>query len=63
VFVGLPLRRENSALIGFVVFQTPRILPLHVRAALLGSLDAVGLALAERPGAAALFDPPSLAVL
>jgi HD-GYP domain-containing protein (c-di-GMP phosphodiesterase class II) len=63
VFVGLPLRRENSALIGFVVFQAPRIPPRHVRAALGLSLDAVGLALAVRPAAAAVFEPPSLAVI
>jgi hypothetical protein len=49
VFVGLPLRRENSALVGFVVLRTPRLLPRHARAALVASLDTIGLALAERP--------------
>src|ERR671930_10667 len=49
VYVALPLRRENSALVGFVVLRTPRLLARHVRAALAGSLDAIGLALAERP--------------
>jgi HD-GYP domain-containing protein (c-di-GMP phosphodiesterase class II) len=53
VFVGLPLRRENSALVGFVVLRTPRLLPRHARAALVASLDAIGLALAERPAVAA----------
>jgi HD-GYP domain-containing protein (c-di-GMP phosphodiesterase class II) len=52
VFVGLPLRRENSALVGFLVLRTPRLLPRHARAALLASLDAIGLALAERPAVA-----------
>ena len=52
VFVGLPLRRENSALIGFVVLRAPRLLPRHARAALATSLDAIGLALAERPASA-----------
>jgi HD-GYP domain-containing protein (c-di-GMP phosphodiesterase class II) len=49
VYVALPLRRENSALVGFVALRAPRLLPRHVRTALAGSLDAVGLALAERP--------------
>jgi HD-GYP domain-containing protein (c-di-GMP phosphodiesterase class II) len=49
VYVALPLRRENSALVGFVVLRTPRLLARDVRAALAGSLDAIGLALAERP--------------
>ena len=49
VYVALPLRRENSALVGFVVLRSPRLLRRHVRAALAGSLDAIGLALAERP--------------
>lgn len=49
VYVALPLRRENSALVGFVVLRTPRALQRHVRTALFGSLDALGLALAMRP--------------
>ena len=48
-FVALPLRRENSALVGFVVLRAPRALRRHVRAALTRSLDQIGLALAERP--------------
>ena len=49
--VALPLRRENSALVGFVVLHAPRALRRHVRNALTGSLDTIGLALAERPEA------------
>jgi HD-GYP domain-containing protein (c-di-GMP phosphodiesterase class II) len=52
-YVALPLRRENSALVGFVVLRTPRALQRHVRSALAGSLDALGLALAQRPSPAA----------
>lgn len=48
-YVALPLRRENSALTGFVVLRTPRALRRHVGAALAGSLDALGLALAPGP--------------
>jgi HD-GYP domain-containing protein (c-di-GMP phosphodiesterase class II) len=50
VYVALPLRRENSALVGFTVLRTPRVLQRHVRAALSDSLDSIGLALADRPG-------------
>jgi HD-GYP domain-containing protein (c-di-GMP phosphodiesterase class II) len=49
VYTALPLRRENSALVGFVVVRTPRLLQSHVQAALAKSLDAIGLALAHRP--------------
>jgi HD-GYP domain-containing protein (c-di-GMP phosphodiesterase class II) len=52
-YVALPLRRENSALVGFVVLRTPRALQQHVGSALAGSLDALGLALAQRPSQAA----------
>jgi hypothetical protein len=52
-YVALPLRRENSALVGFVVLRTPRTLQRHVRSALARSLDALGLALAQRPSRAA----------
>jgi hypothetical protein len=51
-YVALPLRRENSALTGFVVLRTPRTLQRHVGAALSGSLDAIGLALAPGPDTA-----------
>jgi hypothetical protein len=47
--VALPLRRENSALTGFLVLRTPRALQRYVAAALSGSLDAIGLALAQGP--------------
>ena len=58
---ALPLRRENSALAGFLVLRAPRLLPRHVRAALGSSLDAIGLALAERP--AVVAEAPELAVI
>jgi hypothetical protein len=48
-YVALPLRRENSALTGFVVLRTPRALRRYVSDALSASLDAVGLALAPLP--------------
>jgi HD-GYP domain-containing protein (c-di-GMP phosphodiesterase class II) len=60
VYVALPLRRENSALVGFVVMRTRRLLPRHVRAALTGSLDAIGLALAERPAGQGGSEPRAL---
>jgi HD-GYP domain-containing protein (c-di-GMP phosphodiesterase class II) len=47
-YVALPLRRENSALTGFVVLRTPRALRRYVFSALTASLDALGLALAPR---------------
>jgi len=49
VAVALPLRRDNSALVGFLVFVAPKLPPRHVELALLGSLDELGLALAARP--------------
>jgi len=51
VYVALPLRRENSALVGFVALRAGRLLPRYVRAALAASLDGIGLALADRPAA------------
>jgi HD-GYP domain-containing protein (c-di-GMP phosphodiesterase class II) len=65
-YAALPLRRENSALAGFFVLRAPRFLPRHARAALVGSLDAIGLALAERPAVAdehAETPSPELAAL
>ena len=49
VAVALPLRRDNSALVGFLVIAAPRLAQRHVELALLDSLDEIGLALAERP--------------
>jgi len=49
VAVALPLRRDNSALVGFVVFVAPKLPPRHVELALLESLDELGLALAAQP--------------
>ena len=47
--VALPLRRETSALIGFLVLEGPRLPPRHVELALLEALDEIGLSLAGRP--------------
>ena len=49
VVVALPLRRDNSALVGFLVVAASKLPPRHVELALLDSLDELGLALAERP--------------
>jgi len=48
-YIALPLRRENSALTGFLVLHSPSALQRHVATALNSSLDAIGLALAPRP--------------
>jgi hypothetical protein len=48
-YVALPLRRENSALTGFLVLHSPRTPQRAVRTALAASLDAIGLALATQP--------------
>jgi HD-GYP domain-containing protein (c-di-GMP phosphodiesterase class II) len=53
IALALPLRRESSALAGFLVLEGPRLPPRHVELALLGTLDEVGLALAARPVEAA----------
>ena len=47
--LALPLRRQNSALVGFLVLGGPGHPPAHVVAAARGSLDALGLALAAAP--------------
>jgi HD-GYP domain-containing protein (c-di-GMP phosphodiesterase class II) len=47
--VALPLRRETSALIGFLAVEAPRLPPRHVELALRQTLDELGLALADRP--------------
>jgi HD-GYP domain-containing protein (c-di-GMP phosphodiesterase class II) len=49
VAVALPLRRDNSALVGFLVVAAPKLPPRHLELALLDSLDEIGLALADRP--------------
>jgi putative nucleotidyltransferase with HDIG domain len=49
VVVALPLRRENSALVGFLVLSVPRRLPAHVELALTEAGDELALALANRP--------------
>jgi HD domain-containing protein len=49
IAVAFPLRRENSALAGFLVVAAPKLPRRHVELALLDSLDEIGLTLAERP--------------
>jgi len=49
VAVALPLRRDDSALIGFLVVLAAKLPPRHLELALLDSLDELGLALTERP--------------
>ncbi len=49
VSLALPLRRENSALVGFLVLGGSGHAPAHVLAAARSSLDRVGLALAAAP--------------
>jgi HD-GYP domain-containing protein (c-di-GMP phosphodiesterase class II) len=49
VVVALPLRRDDSALIGFLVVLAGRLPARHVELGLLDSLDELGLALAEGP--------------
>jgi hypothetical protein len=49
--IALPLRRETSALIGFLVLEGVRLPPRHVELALLETLDEIGLALAVIPAA------------
>jgi putative nucleotidyltransferase with HDIG domain len=49
VVVALPLRRDNSALVGFLVLALPRQPPAHLELALTEAADALALALANRP--------------
>jgi putative nucleotidyltransferase with HDIG domain len=49
MLVALPLRRENSALVGFLVLALPRRLPAHVELALADAADELALALASQP--------------
>jgi HD-GYP domain-containing protein (c-di-GMP phosphodiesterase class II) len=62
LIVALPLRRDNSALVGFLVVAAPGLPPRHVELALLDSLDELGLALADGPelGRDAAEDPEPL---
>jgi len=47
--VALPLRRENSALVGFLVLALPRRLPTQLELALTEAADGLAIALANRP--------------
>jgi HD-GYP domain-containing protein (c-di-GMP phosphodiesterase class II) len=49
VAVALPLRRDNSALVGFLTVVAAKLPPRHVELALLDSLDELGFALAAKP--------------
>jgi putative nucleotidyltransferase with HDIG domain len=49
IAIALPLRRETSALIGFLVLEGRTLPPRHVELALLETLDEIGLAFAGRP--------------
>src|SRR5256885_1186389 len=49
VVVAVPLRRENSALVGFLVLALPRRLPTDVELALTDATDGLALALAGQP--------------
>ncbi len=52
--LALPVRRENSALVGFLVLGGAGQPPAHVLAAARSTLDRLGLALADAPRAAVL---------
>jgi hypothetical protein len=54
--LALPLRRENSALVGFLVLGGSGHPPPHVVSAARSSLDRLGLALAAAPRAAMLHE-------
>jgi hypothetical protein len=60
--LALPLRRENSALVGFFVLGGSGDPPPHVLAAARSSLDRVGLALAAAPRTAGLPERRLVAV-
>jgi HD-GYP domain-containing protein (c-di-GMP phosphodiesterase class II) len=49
VSLALPVRRENSALLGFLVFRSDRHPPPHLLPALQSRLDRLSLAFAETP--------------
>src|SRR5262245_13660953 len=50
--VALPLRRENSALVGFLVLGGRNRPPAHLLAAARAQLDRIGLAIADAPASA-----------
>jgi putative nucleotidyltransferase with HDIG domain len=52
VVLALALRRETSALVGFLVVEAPRLPPRHVELALRDATDEIGLALADAPASA-----------
>ncbi len=60
--LALPLRRENSALVGFLVFGGPGHPPPGVLAASRSTLDRLGLALADAPRASVLRERRLVAV-
>jgi putative nucleotidyltransferase with HDIG domain len=61
VVVALPLRRENSALVGFLVLALPRRLPTQVELALADAADELALALANQPAGRVAGRDPLLA--
>src|SRR5437764_11486296 len=60
VVVALPLRRENSALVAFLVLAVPRRLPAHVELALSDAADELALALESRPDEGVVARDPLL---
>ena len=61
VVVALPLRRDNSALVGFLVLSVPRQPPAHVELALTELANALALSLAGRPNEPVSSREPLLA--
>jgi hypothetical protein len=59
--LALPLRRENSELVGFLVLGSDGRLPRHLVAACHSCVDRIGLALADAPPAAS--DEPYIALV
>jgi HD-GYP domain-containing protein (c-di-GMP phosphodiesterase class II) len=59
--VAVPLRRENAALVGFLVLGGPE-LPTHIVPALESCLDPLGIAFAEAPQAVVLRQLPKEAL-
>src|SRR5207244_3130645 len=48
VVVAFPLRRDNSALVGFLIVAADKLAPRHVELALLESLQEIGVAFVDR---------------